>query len=100
MYDILNTKEELKSYGVAKTPKKFIATITDSTKRGCNKCVTVYVLAKDGEPYRLGDNHYNTASCRGEKAEARHLVKEVYGYKMKDGYTFKDENIKVHILGY
>ena len=98
MFDITRTKEELNKLGVIKKPKNFYFTRGVSDKRGYNALIMVYVIAKDGEPYRLGYNYVNTASYRGDSAEARHLVREVYGYKLKDGYKFSDENIKVREL--
>ena len=96
MLDLLNTKEELNSYGVVKKPKSFYYRVLASDKRGYNKQIAVSVIAKDGTPYRLGYTHYHTASCRGENAEVRHLIKAVYGYKMKDGYHFADDSINIH----
>lgn len=101
MIDIYNTKQELTGYGVKKRPLSFIGILeTIKTTRGSNdnKKITVYVTAKDGTPYRLGETTYCTASCIGESGEANQVVKAVYGYKMKDSYRFKDGDIQVHIL--
>ena len=97
MIDVLNTKEELSGYGVTKKPKNFYYIVGKSDVRGYNRVITIYVMAKNGEPYRLGYTHVNTASYNGDTSEAKRVVREVYGYKM-DGYTFVDKSINMREL--
>ena len=51
---------------------------------------------KNNTPEYIGyNNHINTASYRGDRATACHIINKETGAKMKDGYNLASKNIQL-----
>ena len=67
--------------------KYFIKTINNSSKRGCNRTVTVYDQNKDGSfNFIAEDQSISTASYRGDEAVASKLLHDKCNYKWDPKY--------------
>ncbi len=69
--------------------------ITSSSARGFNHTIEVYRV-KNNQPEYIGYNdRINTASYRGDRATACHIISEKTGAKMKDGYNLLSDSIQL-----
>ena len=74
----------------------FIFKVTQSSsQRGYNRTIEVYRV-KNNYPHFVGYNDkIDTASYRGDKAVANHIIADNLGYKMKGGYNLARQDVQL-----
>ena len=83
--------------------KYFVKISHNSDKRGYNRTVSVYTQNKDGSFSFIAENDkINTASYRGDSAEANQILHDNFGYKWAEKgnthYYLLSKNVKLIFL--
>ncbi len=69
--------------------------ISKSDKRGYNRTIEVYRI-KNNVPLFIGyDDLINTASYKGDRPIANHIISKEDKHKMKNGYDLESKHIQV-----
>ena len=77
----------------------FYTTHSKSSKRGCNRNVTVWQNV-DNKPQLVGDKDVNSNSYKGDLTTAKLIISEEDEHKMSAAYRFEDESIEVTALAH
>jgi len=78
--------------------KTYIFEQSESWKRGCNVCISVYRV-KNNKPEMVGRSHHNTASWKGAWAQASTIISKIHPRIKFDGYRLISNNIALYQLG-
>ena len=77
----------------------FYYSITNNSEvKGDNRTINLFVLKKDYQPVEIANYSVNTASYKGDRAVASNMISEIFGHKLKDGYTLLSNKIKLHSI--